>query len=219
MVVQSERREKGGIAACWGRLRLHVQLAILSAGLLMVTIFATTAYNINEQIDDYVISQRTEAVTFARNVAVTGVYQVLDNDLAALEELLLNVASFPAVRDVRVIDNQGRLLGHVVRDPGGQPAARYDHVAEPPPEDGLASVYTDLATATIVVWQPIHTSSRIGWVRLVSDLHRMEAIKARCGATISSSAVPLYFWILYCFFSYCRFQCEHWPRAPSLPRG
>ncbi len=163
----------------WGRLRLRVQLALMSAALLMLTIFVTTAHNIHVQIEDAVANQQAEAVILARNIAITGVYQLLIGDFAALENFLLNVAQFPTVRDIQVTDKDGRLLGHVLRTSGAEPIAHYELKTRDVPKGSVPTSMVEYADGRLVVWEPVTTSTPIGWVRLVADLGRMLEIRQK----------------------------------------
>ena len=152
----------------WMSLRLYVQLAIASGILLAITIAVATWFNISTQKKGIIEDTTNEAISLARNVAITSRNLVITDKLDELETQLIQSASFPGVTMIRVFNIKGESLSHVRKDGSGEIMVIYDntYVELPILNDDLSIVDMDWDTNSISVWHPIKTSTLLGWVRL-----------------------------------------------------
>ncbi len=154
----------------WRRLGLHAQLILVSGLIMGISLLATTLWSVHEERDRLLEEYRQQDLSLARMIALASGYQVIAGRLDELESLLLKFALFPSVEELAVTDAQGRVLSRV-RVEKGSPRAAYDQLKLAVPQTtktGAASVRE--RGDRLVVWHPVETSTRVGWVRLVMDV-------------------------------------------------
>ncbi len=168
-------------AAWWGGLRLHVQLAVLGSLVIAVTLAADGYWTALRQVEQARQRMVTDATILARWVAVPGAQQIVRDDLAALEELLLDYADFPGVALLRVVDLEGRPLGTVRRAADGRIEAVYGLPPTPIPEAartrGEVVVLPGDRADHLDVWQPVRTSTLLGWLNVEYSLAELAGIR------------------------------------------
>lgn len=156
--------------------RMYVQLSILGAVALAFSLFLFSAYNVKVQSSFALDSMSNQAQTLTRNIAnAAGNYMVAE-DFSVVEELLLQSASYRDVMSIQVSDEQGRVIGHIVRNENNLPEARFDIASLKLPEVDEPSTLRE--ENRIVSWYPIENGS-IGWVRLEYSLEEILAVQDR----------------------------------------
>ena len=117
--------------------------------------------------------ESARARALARSVALTIVNPMLTQQLDQIEESLLRLALMPGLRELRVADAAGRVIGHVVATPGGEPVARFDQ--QPPlqvpgePRPKVIERRTTDGAPEFVAWHPIGEPRPVGWVQVVQS--------------------------------------------------
>ncbi len=153
----------------WRQRPLHIQLLLVSSVLMLLTLLATSYWSVEREKQRLLDDHLQKDQSLAQMAALASAYHVIAQRLDELESLLLKFALFPSVTDLTVMDEHGRILSRVRASPKG-PEAVYDSLTLPIPEQarkrGRLVVYHD---QQLELWQAIETSTRLGWVRLVSD--------------------------------------------------
>ena len=78
----------------WRQQKLQVQLALLSVLAIAAILIVDGIITARKQVDFAYTRIQEDAVALAKNIAITSACQIVNNDLAALEELLLKSAEF-----------------------------------------------------------------------------------------------------------------------------
>jgi len=117
----------------WRNLPLHLQLALASSMILLITLLLTTSWNVREQRHQLLENNTRQALGLARTAALASRYLVIADKLDELEELLLRLAHYPDLIELAALDNDGHVLSDIhVRD--GKPFANFDYSRYPLPE-------------------------------------------------------------------------------------
>ena len=168
----------------WSSLRLHIQLALASGILLAITITITTWFNIQSQRQTLVDNITNEATSLAKNISIASSYLVITNKLDELESLLLQLTSFPILSMTKVISVDGQILSHAKKLTSGEVIAEYHISPVEVPGKDTVHYYIDEKFSTLTVWQPIKTSTILGWIKL--DVTLSEVAKLQRQAIIDN---------------------------------
>ncbi len=153
----------------WRQRPLHIQLLLVSSLLMLLTLMATTYWSVEREKQRLLEDHLQQDQSLAQMVALSSTYHVIARRLDELESLLLKFALFPSVVDLAVMDEQGNILSRIRTSDDG-PVAAYDQLRIPVPEAARTQGRLVLAHGShIELWQAIQTSTRLGWVRLLSD--------------------------------------------------
>lgn len=160
--------------AFWKRLPLHRQLILVSTVLLLVTLLVTTLFTVQAQRRQLIDEEIEKSAGLARSTALAARPLLVGQHYDDLEALLMQLALYPDLKALTVFDASGRALAHVVRTPQG-PQPDYSRL----PRTVLAKGQTTtgghrIDGQTLEVWQPIETSTRLGWVLLKVGLGRVD---------------------------------------------
>ncbi len=155
----------------WRNLPLHIQLALASSVVLLITLLLTTGWNVREQRKQLLDNNLRQALGLARTAALASRYLVIADKLDELEELMLRLAHYPDLSEISAIDTEGRILTDIHVDEGkSRVNYRYSHyqlptslVSQPRPEQ-------QVTPGGLLIWYPVKTSSLLGWIRLKIDL-------------------------------------------------
>ncbi len=161
----------------WHRLPLHRQLVLVSSLLLLATMLVTTAWNIQAQRRQLVSEAVEKARSLAQSASLASRDMLVRQQFDDLEALLLQLALYPDLEELAVFDTAGRVLAHVVKTPRG-PQPDYRRLRRDLPQALSADAsqeWIDTRDDGLLVWQPIRTSTALGWVMLKTDLDRVEA--------------------------------------------
>lgn len=109
----------------WRQLHLYIQLAILSALVVSSSIICLSIIIANKQIASVYQRIESNAQALVQNVTLTSVSHIINNELDALEELLLKSAEFPGVVYLNIYDKNLSALA-IIHTTNGKPAISYD---------------------------------------------------------------------------------------------
>lgn len=162
----------------WQQQRLHIQLALLSALIIAATLIFDGFVTARKQVKIIYHRIQQEALALSKNIAVTSAYQIVNNDLAALEELLLKSVEFPGVSFIQISDPEGNPLGMVYKTADDiKVQYKIERVALPSWLDTGTQAKIILHRDSMLVWQPIRTSSTLGWLHISYDLQNLAGIR------------------------------------------
>ena len=154
--------------------RLYFQLVVFGALSLVTAILLFTWKIGNQQLDFALKSIKTQAQTLARNTASTASNYIVVKDLGAVEELLMQTATFPDVASLKITDSMGLVYGYVVRNKQDVIEPNYDlRQVGLPAEDIETVIITDNIMS---LWLPIEQGS-LGWVQMEFSLDRAAELK------------------------------------------
>lgn len=168
----------GTIINYWHQQRLHMQLAILSAIVIAATLIIGTIFTAQKQVELAYARIQQDALVLSKNIATTGAYQILTQNYAALEELLINSAKFPNVANIIVTNTLGQSLGNVANI-NNAIQVKYDLAHITIPHQVIASAEPSLIKDeyTMQLWRPISTSTNLGWLYVNYDLTSLNNIR------------------------------------------
>ncbi len=153
---------------------LTFQLTLVAVVLLVSVITAHGVYVAHQQIAAAESSAREHAQTIARVLAQNIETDLVADDYASLERSLLDVAEYPNVARVMVLDRDDNIVGHVIEQ-NGVGVVVFDSKKATPPQ--TASAVIRETGRLINVWIPVVNGSQLGWVSL--DYGRDEVEMAR----------------------------------------
>lgn len=163
----------------WVSLRLHVQLALASIMVLTLTLTVVTWLNTQSSKAELIQDTTHDASALTKSIAIFATHFVLQEKFDELEDMLIEYAAFPGIMDITVFSDDGQTLSQVEKQGGGKIVALYDY---PPIELPIAQSNTplhrhDTSANTVTIWQPIATSSLIGWVKMRISLSHIEQLQ------------------------------------------
>ncbi len=155
----------------WRNLPLHLQIALASSVILMITLLLTTLWNVREQQQQLLENNARQAIGLARTAALASRYLVIADKLDELEELMLRLAHYPDLRELAALDDQGQILTDIHASEG-EPKVSYQYTRYVLPMDEQADPQPvqQVGDNTLTIWYPIKTSSLLGWIKLEQDL-------------------------------------------------
>lgn len=156
--------------------RLYVQLTMLGAITLSLSIFLFTWKTVNEQSDFAFESIKNQAQTLAGNIAAASGNYIVAEDYGSLEQLLIQSAAYREVLSIKVSDKKGAVFGSVQRDSRGNLQPAYEQLEIKHPD--VVAPQTIVDRNRLVVWVPIENSS-LGWMQLEYSLATIEAAQKR----------------------------------------
>ncbi len=158
--------------------RFNIQLLLLSAILILANLAGVMSYIVSEFVGIRRADTQAQIHAVAQNLALGAAPLILTRDYGSIEQLLESAADYPGVRSLTLVDRQHRILGRVLRAPGGTARAVYGEGVLTPPQGGgsrAAWIYApdnfgpglpkDLRAASLVLWHPIDRG-KLGWLRM-----------------------------------------------------
>ena len=171
------------LARLWPR-RLQLQLTVLVSALLVLALSLLGGYTVHEQGSMQQRAAREHAATLARNVAVASANLIITSSLDGLEELATRSVEVGGAISLLVLDDEGGVLTHVVRQVGTSP--RIIRVYQPPeglqvPTPGATGPQPvlRLGDGRIEAWHPVMAGKLIAWVRIEHDTEALAADRLR----------------------------------------
>ncbi len=155
----------------WRKLPLYLQIIFASSLVLLVTLMMSTWWNIKQQRQQLINDITRQASGLARTASLASRYMVIAEKLDELESMLISLAFYPDLIELVVMDKNGKMLSDVHASDSG-PKVFYDRLQRKLPA-GLQQKPRALiqkSEQALVVWQPIETSTLLGWVMLKIDL-------------------------------------------------
>ena len=154
--------------------RLYVQLTLLGAITLSLSIFLFAWKTVNEQSQFAFDAIKSQAETLATHIASASGNYIISEDFGALEQLLLQSAAYREVLAIRVSDKSGVIFGNVQRDNSGVPQPAYDQLTLNHPD--TIETHIEINNNVLTVWVPIEDAS-LGWMRLDYSLSAIEIVQ------------------------------------------
>jgi PAS domain S-box-containing protein len=170
--------------------RLYTRIAWLGALTLAAAIALLTWQIVRDQTELGREALESEARALAGSLAAGTAALLVTERYSEIEQLLLRNAHFPHVLRLQAASREGRILAHVVRVPGAEPAPRFERTVLAPPQ--AAHGHTGYESGNLVVWQPVEAGVPLGWIRLeyrLDYLHEIRARLLRHGALAALAAV------------------------------
>jgi diguanylate cyclase (GGDEF)-like protein len=163
----------------WLSLRLHVQLALASIVVLTVTLTVVTWLNTQSSKAELIQDTTQDASSLTKSIAIFATHFVLQEKYDELEDMLIEYAAFPGIMDVTVISVDGQTLSQVEKQEDGKIVALYDYpsIALPKTKNSVLVPRHDASANTVTIWQPIATSSLIGWVKMRISLSHVDQLQ------------------------------------------
>lgn len=155
--------------------RLYVQLIFLGALALFFSILMFTWRIVDDQSQFAFDSISEQASTLARNISSAAGNYMVTEDFGALEQLLLQAASYKDVSALRVLDENGYTFSSVIRNSSGIPEPVYQRLKFQIPEtpDETVLVQDDF----LIVLIPVENGT-LGWTRLDYSLASITDIRS-----------------------------------------
>jgi PAS domain S-box-containing protein len=153
--------------------QLYVQLTLLGAMTLALSILLFAWRTVNEQSNFAFDSIKNQAETLAANIASASGNYIVSENFAALEQLLIQSAAYREVLAIRVSDRNGTVIGNVQRDNNGKPQPVYEQLTLKHPD--VITPQASIAKNTLVVWVPIENAS-LGWMQLDYSLATIDEV-------------------------------------------
>lgn len=152
--------------------RLYIQLILLSAVVLAVSVLIFTTYTVREQSATAREAVIIQSSTLTRNLGNAAGNYIVGQDFSIIEELLLQAATYREVIDIRVTDERGIVLGHVQREQD-RVEVKFDVSSITLPQKD--ALFIEDFDTYIVLWYPIENGT-VGWVRLAYSLAAVEQL-------------------------------------------
>ena len=175
------------------RRRMQSQLMLLTACVLLIAIGIYATYTWREQTALSRSSIETQAAALARNLAISSTDLMVLGSLDALDDLLKRSIDFPDVIELRISDEEGRLLSHFQRTAENSakriiesPAARLTLPVKATPQ-----ILTDAVqgNARLIAWHPVSAGDLLGWVRVDYSTTLLDDIRRRILVTTVVAAL------------------------------
>jgi PAS domain S-box-containing protein len=153
--------------------RFNHQIVLLVAGLFTLTLIAYSAYTVDEQSENAEKLLISQTQVLVRSVAEILVNRSISDERDLLTRLLGQVASYPDAQALHVLDQEGRVIVGVRKDPMGQV---FDDVPMAPFELPKAAGNA-LSQQQILVWEALPAGSSAAWVRMTVGLEHLQAMR------------------------------------------
>jgi len=166
--------------------KLYFQLVIFG-GLAVVTAILLFTWKVgNEQLDFALSSDQMQAQALVRNTASVASNYLVTNDFGALEELLLQAATFPDVVSLTIVDSTGNIFASVQRRADGsiEPIFNAQNLDFPTTAKEKVSLLKD----AMEIWTPIEQAS-LGWVQLQYSLDNAAIVQKEIWSNGITTAV------------------------------
>jgi diguanylate cyclase (GGDEF)-like protein/PAS domain S-box-containing protein len=176
---------------------LHRTLTFQLSALVMLVLTIVIAINALHTEGDLTAAieqnAREHAGTLARMAAHAGELYIIKSDYANLEQVLLETAEFPNIKQVLITDTKAHVLSQVDNLDGRQPVVSFSSKPMPSPE--IAQTKVGYEGGELVVWQPVVSGKLIGWVRL---RYGVDAIQAARDYLRLETLVSVFAALLFC---------------------
>lgn len=156
---------------------LSLQISSLVSICLFIGVVIYGAVQVNSQTTHALIQKEREVDAIARNIAVSSLYPILNQDFTAIENLLIKSTGFPDLVNIVLTDEMGNILSEVA-DSGDVflPTFRTDKLSIPLLEVDYLATQDEFIDA----WAPIVLGGNIkGWVRVSADLGFVKTIQRK----------------------------------------
>lgn len=142
---------------------LTFQLSLLAVILLAAVISAHGVYVASQQIAAAETSARNHAETIARVLAQSAEADLVASDFASLERSALEVAEYPNVKIVRVLEKDGYAVANIIKRDGEVEVVFDMEKFHFPANEAMSS---QIVEGVLRVFAPIRNGSILGWVEI-----------------------------------------------------
>ena len=169
---------KPGARRRWGR-SLELQLMLLTATCLVLSILGFGAYTTQQQTNQARATITAQMAALAQNLATVDAHFLLTDDLNSIEEIAIQTATVPGIFSVLVTDLTGKPVTEVVNQNGKwSPRFSTAKLAVPGTLQPVTHIETKESSASnrdflagnsgkIAAWHPVVASGLAqGWVRV-----------------------------------------------------
>lgn len=148
---------------------------------LLVTGVASGWITASLQTASLLATMRLNAAATVRDLADRVARELLVDDYAELETLLVRSIELPDVRRLQVLEPDGAQIWDVAREAGHAPTARtgLGHLTVPP----TRAPHTTVQGERLIIWQPVEAGRPLGWLRAEVSLSAIRAEQARTWGT------------------------------------
>ena len=170
--------------------------------MLMLTTGALTAYMTAERLDYELQTQKIQAQTLSRNLAISASPHLMTGQFSHIEELFALHSSFPGVLHLLITNEQGKPVLRVDYSADNNSQIRYGGDAIPLPISIQA--VTEVSADKMTVWQPVEGGTLIGWLKIDYSLKQLRAHQAqtlRNGLIIGLAAIIMGMGLFLVFLS------------------
>jgi len=156
--------------------RLRHQIILLVAPVMALAILGYGAYTVDEQGEgvEALIARQAEAQ--AQSVAQGLLYAGEGADRGAVRSLLTQGVFFPDLQAVSYVDDHGQVLDTVRK--GAEGSIYAENAKGPLVPPAVRRALHGEEAGGLVVWQPVGSGPRGGWVRLEVSLERVRQVEA-----------------------------------------
>lgn len=127
-------------------------------------------YQVSKQADFTYQAIRAQALTLTQNLSIAAGNYLISEDFTALEQLMLQSAAFPEVKELLVMNTDGRVFGHVLKADDNTLTPVFDSHNLNPPHN--PKPYTEHGDRLLVIWYPIE-SGEVGWIKADFSLQKV----------------------------------------------
>lgn len=161
--------------------RLNVQLVLLFVLLSATAMVVFTFYVAKQDAEQLSLNMQYQAQEYVANLSATAGNLLLTRDYTSIENLLMRFARLPNIRDIKVCDPTGKLVSHILKEPGGNPSPTYVAAILTVPD--TATQIMQFTDKRMIVWQPIMLGNLLGWINASYSLQEIADAKAQIWRT------------------------------------
>lgn len=163
------------VRSFWFKLRFHTQIVIVSTVILAITIIVIAGVNIRQEQINLRQSLLGNAMGLSQSLASTITYNIIDEKYDVIEEILIQLADFPDVELLKVVDISGGVVSHIKISNKNEVQVSYVEKKDTFPlklKNNQESIHF-FSQDSLVVWYPLKTSHVLGWLNVSMTLSRI----------------------------------------------
>jgi len=161
--------------------RLNARIVLVVSCVLLATGASFAWVSARDQAEDQLAGMRRGSAILVSNLAETCARQLLVQDYAELETLLLGAAELPDILRLQLTEPDGTAIWDVRAVPGGKPRAQVGGGRLEPPATPEATMAIE--KGRLVVWHPVTAGGLLGWLRAEYGLDAVRQAQARIWKT------------------------------------
>ena len=144
--------------------RLSTRFVLLFTFLLTSAMITFSIHGMFEQTDHYEQNMEMNARGLAKNLAAVSADYMLTRDYTSIELSLTRASGFPGILEISISDDNGKLLGNVVRGEDGVPEPKYGLAPIETPKN--IEEKTVFVNGTMIIWEPMVLGELLGWIKI-----------------------------------------------------
>ena len=162
----------------WSTRTLGAQIAILSAVLLAVTTSVAAIINILNLQNNLKDDLLRHGLALGQSLSSPLSYDLVRDEFDSIEISLLNSAEFPDVASLKLIDINGVVLSHIIKNENNDIRVSFAANENTLPEK-LKNIQTpifDFGPDVLEIWYPLKTSIAVGWLNINFSYKELETL-------------------------------------------